>query len=78
MPELSGDYRIMLDGPPPYDRLPLHVERAQGVQDAPGLAARVAGAIKAKLGATAEVTVLPAGTFPLTEGKTKRVIRSNR
>ena len=78
MPELSGDYRIMLDGPPPYDRLPLHVEQAQGVQDAPGLAARVAAAIKARLGATAEVTVLPAGTFPLTEGKTKRVIRSNR
>ena len=78
MQELSGDYRIMLDGPPPYDRLPLHVERAQGVHDAPGLAARVAGAIKAKLGATAEVTVLPPGTFPLTEGKTKRVIRSNR
>jgi phenylacetate-CoA ligase len=78
MPELSGDYRIMLDGPPPYDRLPLHVERAHGVQDAPGLSAKVAAAIKAKLGATAEVTLLPPGTFPLTEGKTKRVIRSNR
>jgi phenylacetate-CoA ligase len=78
MPELSGDYRIMLDGPPPYDRLPLHVERAQGAQDAPGLSAKVAAAIKAKLGATAEVTILPPGTFPLTEGKTKRVIRSNR
>lgn len=76
MPELSGDYRIVLDTPPPHDRLPLRVERAQGVPDTPDLADRVAAAIKARLGATATVTVLPPGSFPLTEGKTKRVIRS--
>ncbi len=78
MPELSGDYRIVLDGPPPYDRLPLHVERVKGAPDRPDLAARVAAAVKARLGATAEVTVLPPGSFPVTEGKTKRVIRSDR
>lgn len=76
LPELSGDYRIPLAGPPPYDRLPLHVERARGVPDTPALAARVAAAIKGKLGASADVTVLPPGSFPVTEGKTKRVIRS--
>jgi phenylacetate-CoA ligase len=78
IPELSGDYRIILRGRPPYDRLPLHVELAKGVHETVGIAARVASAIKAKLGATAEVTVLPPGTFPVTEGKTKRVIRSDR
>ncbi|MBE0691881.1 MAG: phenylacetate--CoA ligase family protein, partial [Aquamicrobium sp.] len=78
MPELSGDYRIVLGGPPPYDRLPLHVERAKGVPDTPDLAGRVAAAVKAKLGATADVTVLPPGSFPVTEGKTRRVIRSER
>jgi len=78
IPELSGDYRIVLDGPPPYDRLPLHVERARGVPDAPELAARVADTVKAKLGATAEVTVLAPGSLPVTEGKTKRVIRRDR
>ncbi len=78
IPELSGDYRIPLAGPPPYDRLPLHVERAKGTPDLPWLAARVAEAVKAGLGATAEVTVLPPGSFPLTEGKTRRVIRSGR
>ena len=78
MPELSGQYRIMLNGPPPYDRLPLHVERAKGMPDTPGLRARVGAAVKAKLGATAEVTVLPPDSFPVTEGKTKRVIRSDR
>lgn len=76
MDELSGDYRIVLDTPPPYDRLPLHVERAKDVAERPDLAARVAAAVKAKLGATAQVTVLPPGSFPVTEGKTKRVIRS--
>jgi len=78
MPELSGDYRIVLAGPPPYDRLPLEVERARGVPDLPDLAARIAAAIKAKLGASATVTVLPPGSFPVTEGKTRRVIRSER
>ncbi|MDR9485150.1 MAG: phenylacetate--CoA ligase family protein [Sediminimonas sp.] len=81
--ELSGDYRIILDGPPPYDRLPLSVERAEGAtsDSAMGdaaLAARVASAIKHRLGASAEVTVYPHGHFPVTEGKTKRVIRSDQ
>jgi phenylacetate-CoA ligase len=77
MPELSGDYRIVLPGPPPYDRLPLHVERARCAPDAADLAARVAAAVKTRLGASAEVTVLPPGSFPVTEGKTRRVIRSD-
>ena len=38
----------------------------------------VEAAIKAKLGASAEVTVLPTGAFPVTEGKTKRVIKKSR
>lgn len=78
MPELSGDYRIVLADGPPYDRLPLHVERAKGVPELPGLPARVASSVKAKLGASAEVTVHPPGHFPTTEGKTRRVIRSKQ
>jgi phenylacetate-CoA ligase len=73
-PELSGDYRIVL-GPPPHDRLPLQVERRAGVADDPGLAPRIAAAVKRDLGATASVEVLPPGCFPVTEGKTARVIR---
>jgi phenylacetate-CoA ligase len=72
---LSGDYRIVL-GPPPHDRLPLRVERRAGMPDDPTLAARIAAAIKRDLGATATVEVLPPGSFPVTEGKTARVIRS--
>ncbi|MGQ3487709.1 phenylacetate--CoA ligase family protein [Roseovarius pacificus] len=73
--ELSGDYRIHLDTPPPYDSLPVQAELAKGQAEDAGLAERVSAAIKAKLGATARVTLLPAGSFELTEGKTKRVIR---
>ena len=73
--ELSGDYRIMLDTPPPYDRLPVSVELSRNVPASPDLARRVEAEIKAQLGATAVVRVLPAGSFPLTEGKTRRVIR---
>ncbi|GGO60824.1 phenylacetate-CoA ligase [Roseovarius pacificus] len=76
--ELSGDYRIHLDTPPPYDSLPVQAELAKGQAEDTGLAERVSAAIKAKLGATARVTLLPAGSFELTEGKTKRVIREYR
>jgi phenylacetate-CoA ligase len=74
--ELSGDYRIVLDEKPPHDFLPLQVELAKAQKKRPGLAAEVEKAIKSKLGASAKVTVLPPASFPLTAGKTKRVVRS--
>jgi phenylacetate-CoA ligase len=74
-PELSGDYRILL-GAPPHDRLPLRVECRAGTPDDPTLAPRIEAAIKRDLGASATVEVLPPGSFPVTEGKTARVIRS--
>jgi phenylacetate-CoA ligase len=77
-PELSGDYRIVLDTPPPHDRLPLSVERSAGAPDDPTLASRIAAALKRDLGATATVEVMPPGSFPVTDGKTARVIRSYR
>lgn len=75
IPGLSGDYRIVLDGPPPYSHLPLEVELAPGAPETPGLAEATEAAIKRELGATARVTLRPAGHFPVTEGKTKRVTR---
>lgn len=75
-PELSGDYRIMLDTPPPYDNLPVHAELARGAQNDGTLAPRIAATLKAQLGATATITLLPPGSFPVTEGKTARVIRA--
>jgi phenylacetate-CoA ligase len=74
--ELSGNYRITLDTRPPYDVLPLAVElAAAGIADA-GLAQAIQQAIKQALGATARIELLPSGSFELSEGKTRRVLRS--
>ena len=74
--ELSGDYRIVLDHPPPHDFLPVQVETAKGQVAGQDLALSVEQAIKMKLGATARVTVLPESSFQVTEGKTRRVVRT--
>ena len=75
---LSGEYRIVLDGPPPYDALPVEAELAEGLQADAGLAETVSAAIKRALGLTATVRLLPFGALPRTEGKTRRLIRKER
>lgn len=73
--ELSGNYRILLDHPPPYDVLPVAAELAANQPTAPDLASNVEARIKARLGASARVALVQHGSFPLTESKTKRVIQ---
>ena len=77
---LSGEYRILLDGPGPYDILPIEAELAEGLAAGPpsGLADGLAAAIKRELGMSARVTLLPFGALPRTAGKTRRVIRKDR
>jgi phenylacetate-CoA ligase len=74
---LSGEYRIVLDGPGPYHVLPIAAELAAtaAVEGVAGLADAVAAAVKRDLGLTAAVVVVPFGSLPRTEGKTRRVIR---
>lgn len=74
--ELTGDYRIVLDQPPPFDVLPVHAEVVPGVEMSTGLSTEIEKTFKRILGATVRLTLLPAGTFEVTEGKTRRVIRS--
>jgi phenylacetate-CoA ligase len=73
---LSGNYRIPLDTRPPYDWLPVAVELAVAGGAIEGLAADIETALKRALGASARVTLLPPGSFELTEGKTRRVLRN--
>ncbi|WP_323037370.1 phenylacetate--CoA ligase family protein [Pararhodobacter sp.] len=73
---LTGDFRIVLTTPPPHDVLPVHVELATEHPPGAGLAEQIARQFKQALGVTAKVTVLPKGSFEVTEGKTRRVIRS--
>jgi phenylacetate-CoA ligase len=75
--ELSGEYRIVLDGPGPYDVLPVEAEMAEGRAIDFDLAKAVAQKIKADIGVTASVTPLPHATLPRSEGKTRRVIRKD-
>ena len=76
IPALTGDYRIVLTGPPPYDVLPVTCEVADGADPtSPNLVAEVEAELKTSLGASAHVTLAPTGSFPVTEGKTKRVLR---
>jgi len=74
--ELSGNYRIVLEQKPPYDFLPVQVELAKGQKHCKGLDQQIELSVKSSLGATSRITVLPAGTLPVTEGKTRHVVRT--
>lgn len=76
--ELSGEYRIVLDGPGPYDVLPVDAEIASDHSPNDGFATAVEQRIKQHLGVSARLTLLPFGTLPRTEGKTRRVIRKEQ
>ncbi|MCB2102920.1 MAG: AMP-binding protein [Rhodobacterales bacterium] len=77
LPELSGEYRIVLPDHPPYDLLPLQAELAAGREPAPALARAIEESIKTHLRVTARVTLLPHGALPRTEGKTRRVVKES-
>lgn len=74
--ELSGEYRIVLDGPGPYDLLPVEAELSDGVSAHGPLAESVERRIKQEIGITARVALLPFHALPRTEGKTRRVVRT--
>ncbi len=73
--EFSGAYRIVLEGPGPYQYLPLEAEIAAGAEATAALAAGIGAALRRGLGVRAEVSLLPARSLPRTAGKTKHVIR---
>lgn len=74
--ELTGDFRIVLTRPPPHDVLPVQVELTSATAPSPGLTERIEREFKKTLGVTAKLTLLAKGSFEVTEGKTRRVIRS--
>jgi phenylacetate-CoA ligase len=70
---LSGEYCIVLNSKPPYDRLEIEVEQARKHTNPESLVAEIEAAIKTHIGVTAKIKLLDPETFPKTEGKTKRV-----
>ena len=75
--ELSGEYRIRLKGPGPYNRLPVEVELADDYKASPELGEMIERDLKANLRASASVTLFASRSMPRTEGKTKRLIRED-
>ena len=75
--ELTGEFRIVLKGPGPFDRLPVEVELAREIPESESLRQAITSAIKAEVRASAAVRLLPPRSLPRTEGKTRRVIREN-
>ncbi len=73
--DLSGEYRIRMKGPGPYDRLNVEVELASDVESSDRLQEQVQNAIQFRTRASASVTLVPPFSLPRTEGKTKRLIR---
>jgi len=74
--ELSGNYRIVLNKKPPYDVLPITVELGAVDQGSDDLAGNIENTLKKALGVSCKLTLLPANSFELTEGKTRRVERT--
>ena len=76
-PESSGEFRIVLRGTGPYDRLELEVEVVDLELLDETLARKIADSIKVYLRASANVTLAPPYSLPRTEGKTKRIFREH-
>lgn len=72
-PELSAEYRLVLERPGAMDVLTLEAELAAPVMTAP-LADRIREQLKQKLGVSATVRFCAPGTLPRAEGKAKRVL----
>lgn len=74
----SGQFRIQLRGPGPYDRIEVKAEAAASLpQDRwPDAAGRLAETIRKFAGATANVVIVPFNHYPRTDGKTSWLERS--
>ncbi|MBT5189654.1 MAG: phenylacetate--CoA ligase family protein, partial [Proteobacteria bacterium] len=73
--ELNGEYLIRLKHPPPYDRLPLEVEVADGYEYDDQLREKISTELSASLRLSIDLTLLSPGELGRTEGKTRRLIR---
>lgn len=78
-PDVTGEFRIVLDEPPPIVAAPrLRIECTAAMEPTvmPELAARIADRIRDILMVSFEVDVVPPGTLPHGEQKTRRVVRT--
>ncbi|HWQ67141.1 MAG TPA: phenylacetate--CoA ligase [Methanospirillum sp.] len=72
IPDLTGEYRIVVDRQNHLDVITIEVEA--GVSGQEGLSDLVCKSLRARIGITAVVSILPVGTLPRETHKAKRVV----
>lgn len=75
--ELSGEFQVLLNEPPPYNQLALLVETAAAfpTENAAHLTERLVGTLQERLNFRAVIEFVPHGTLPRSDSKTSRVIK---
>ncbi len=75
VPEVTGEMRIVLDGPPPRVTPPLRVKveapYAANTDEGADLAARISSAMHHRLTVRPDITLVPAGSLPRSTHKQK-------
>jgi len=76
--QLSGEFLIVVDHPPPHQYLKIRVELAQQLSPNAmgGLVEQIKQALREKLNFRSEPELVPYGTLPRTEQKARRVIKT--
>ena len=76
--QLSGEFQIIVDHPPPHQYLRVRVELAQNLvpTHVGGLSQQIIQALREQLSFRAEPELVPYGTLPRTEQKARRVIKT--
>ncbi len=76
--QLSGEFQIIVDHPPPHQYLRVRVELAEGLtpEMAADLPPRITQALRQQLSFRAEPELVAYGTIPRTEGKARRVLKT--
>jgi phenylacetate-CoA ligase len=77
-PQLSGEFQLVVDHPPPHQYLRLRIELGQGLtaEQVPDLSQQIRQLLSQQLTFRAEPELLPYGTLPRSEQKARRVIRT--
>jgi phenylacetate-CoA ligase len=76
--QLSGEFQLVVDHPPPHQYLKLRVELVQGLaaEQVPDLSQQIRHLLSQHLNFRAEPELLPYGSLPRSEQKARRVIRT--
>jgi phenylacetate-CoA ligase len=77
-PQLSGEFQVVLPGPPPYGTVGLRVEAAAGLDPTSleKVTARLGDRIRTVLMFSPQIEIAPSGSMPRGEQKTRRVVRA--